>query len=304
MIATGTTGAELLSQGNLGAAPIVPFKVKEFAAELPAPLTSGAPEIVMKTSTRWVPPLPNQQRYYGDTAGPTVLGYRLGKGEVIWWADSLPLTNYGLTQSSNLMLFLNSLRRQDVLAGSRGGRIAGQADRHDGTAREKRTRVLWDEYYHGERLGFWAYMGRTPAPWAIVQLGFLGLAALLAFGRRSGPLRSLPHESRLSPLEFVETLGSLYQHQGAARDALEISYGRFHSLLVRRLRLSESAAADEIARGVRERLGWTVPGFWETLHRSERGIKNANLNDHEALRLVQDLHDYGRRLRLEEGTRV
>ncbi len=109
VLATGMTGASFLSENRLNASHETGFQFQKFVAELPGSLTRQAPEIVMKSDIRWPPPHPHQQRYYGDSEGATVVSYPLGKGEVIWWADSTPLTNYGLTQASNLMLFLNSV---------------------------------------------------------------------------------------------------------------------------------------------------------------------------------------------------
>ncbi len=280
VLATGAPGAVFLPEHQVVPTAKPVFEFQKFSAEIPAPLTRHAPEIVMETNFRWGAPRVNQERLYGDADGPLVLTYRLGKGSVIWWADSSPLTNFGLTQASNLMLFLNSV---DLNPGQPG-----------------RTRILWDEYFHGQRIGFWSYVGRTPAPWALVQLGLLATAALFTFARRSGPLRPLVEESRLSPLEFIDTLGALYQRKGAAREALEIAYHRFRFLLLGRLGLPSTASPDEIAKGVRERLGWTVPGFWETLQRSERAVKSERLEDAQAMRLIQELHDYAGRFRLQQ----
>ncbi len=134
-----------------------------------------------------------------------------------------------------------------------------------------------------------------------MQLCGLLAAALLTFGRHSGPVRTLRQESRLSPLEFVETLGDLYQRKRAAAGALEIAYHRFRFLLLRRLGLPSTATLQEISRGVRERLGWTVPGFWETLQRCERGVKSQELTDAQSMQLIQELHDYSRRFGLAKS---
>ena len=278
VLATGSSAGVFLPEHHVVPTrkPVLGFQ--KFRAEAPAPLTRRAPDILMQTNIRWGAPLAGQERLYGDADGPVVLTYRLGQGSVVWWADSSPLTNFGLTQAANLMLFLNSIDLNP--------------------APPEHTRVLWDEYFHGQRIGFWSYAARTPAPWALVQLGLLAGAALFTFARRSGPLRPLVQESRLSPLEFVDTLGALYQRKGAAREALEIAYHRFRSLLLGRLGLPPAASPDEIARGVRERLGWTVPGFWETLQRCERGVKSERLDDAQAMHLIQELYDYARRFRL------
>jgi hypothetical protein len=278
-LVTGAGGAGLLSETGVQPTAEPEFTEKMFAAELPAPLTRNAPEIFMRSSVRWERLRPSEQRYYGDDEGATVVSYRLGKGKVVWWGGSTPLTNHGLTQASNLALYLNSLGLN--------------------TSTPSQTHVLWDEYFHGDRVSFWAYLGRTPAPWAVLQLGLLAAAALFTYGRRSGPVRAPVHESRLSPLEFIETLGGLYQRKGAAREALEIVYHRFRLRLVSRMALPAAASTDQIARGVRERLGWTVPGFWEILQLCERGIKSASLREAEAMRLIQELHDYSRRFRLQ-----
>jgi Domain of unknown function (DUF4350) len=278
VLATGGNGAMLWSSRRLASTRQPAFEPQKFSRELPAPLTRHAQEIVMQTDIRWGPLLVGQQRYYGDREGATVLGFRIGEGEVIWWADSMPLTNYGLKQSSNLMLFLNSL--------------------DPGGEPPENTRVLWDEYFHGQRRGLWSYAASTPAPWGLVQLAVVAGAALFTFARRSGPMRPLQAPSRLSPLEFIDTLGALYQRKGAAREALSTAYNRFRSLLLPRLGLPSSASPDDISRGVRERLGWTVPGFWETLQRCELGVKASHFDDAQALHLIQELHDYARRFRL------
>lgn len=247
---------------------------KIYEAELPAPFTRGAPKISMKSDSRWAARSGDHMRYYGDADGGTVVVYPIGKGRVVWWADSGPLTNYGLTEVSNLMLFLNSIGEPGTV------------------------RVLWDEYYHGERMGFWSYLGRTPIPWSMAQLGLLMAAALFTFGRRSGPVRVLGKESRLSPLEFVETLGDLYRRKGGAAEALGVAYQRFRFVLLKRLGLPPAASPLEIHRGVRERLGWSIPGFSETLQRCELGVKDKAMTGARSLHLIQELHDYSRRFGL------
>jgi hypothetical protein len=136
-------------------------------------------------------------------------------------------------------------------------------------------------------------------PWALVQCALLAAAVLVTFGRRSGPVRALAVSgSRLSPLEFVETLGDLYRRKRAAPAALEIAYHRFRFLLSRRLGLASTATPQEIFRGVEEREGAPGPDFFKLLLRSERGTKAEELAEPEALDLIRDLHDYTRRWRL------
>jgi len=295
LLVTGALGASLLGESGVKPRQGLFSSWRRFSAEPPSPLTRGAPEIAMRTGVRWPTLRSDQLRLYGDADGASVVSMALGRGMIVWWADSGPLTNSGLTESSNLSLFLNSV-------GPQISPLAWQGTPPKTAAGRVPTRVLWDEYFHGERVGLWSYLGRTPVPWFLLQLGLVFAGVIFSYGRRSGPLRPLVQESRLSPLEFVQTLGELYQRKGAAAGALEIAYQRFRDQLARRLGASPRAKPEELYRGARERLGWATPGLWETLQACELGVKDARLKNTRSLQLIQDLYDYGRRLGLEKGT--
>ena len=96
----------------------------------------GLPE---QMCVRWKGSNPGDREYYGDGTGGVVVSSLRGDGNMIWWADSFPLTNYGITQASDLNLLLNSLGRAGTV------------------------RILWDEYYHGERAGLWSDRPRRPS---------------------------------------------------------------------------------------------------------------------------------------------
>lgn len=281
LLVTGVTGAALLGEPGVKAPAGDSSAWGRFPAELPSPITRGAPEIAMKTGVRWATLRAGQLRLYGDNRGASAVSFSLGRGIIVWWAESGPLSNSGLTEASNLRLFLNSVGQQP-----------------------RSTRVLWDEYFHGERLGFGSYLGKTPVPWFLLQLSLVFAGIVFTYGRRSGPLRPLTRESRLSPLEFVETLGDLYHAKGAAAGALEIAYQRFRAGLARRVGAPPTARTEDLYRGVRERLGWTVPGLWETFQACERGVNDARLGNARSLHLIQELYDYSRRLGLEQPSRT
>ncbi|MGH9432997.1 MAG: hypothetical protein ACRD3T_15800, partial [Terriglobia bacterium] len=139
---------------------------------------------------------------------------------------------------------------------------------------------------------------RTPLPWALVQGLILFVALLVTFGRRSGPVRPIARKSRLSPLEFVETLGELYRRKRAAAAALGIAFDRFRYLAVRRFGLPVSAPATEIAARASSELGWKDPRFAVMLAESEQALRSGRLREEKALRLMQDLQDGLRRLGL------
>ena len=151
----------------------------------------------MNASNRWVASDGAQVPLYGEPEEPVVVTWRLEKGRVLWWAAPTPVTNSGISKEGNLPFFLGCI--QAVRPGASPGE----------------TTVLWDEYFHGYRGSLWDYFQETPVPWAIFQLALVAVFVLLAFGRRSGPLYAPAAVSRLSPLEFVDTLGDLYRRASA-----------------------------------------------------------------------------------------
>ena len=124
-----------------------------------------------------------------------------------------PLTNAGIVRAGNLELFLNSM------AGPSGEPLS----------------IYWDEYFHGARGSLWSYIAATPLPWGMLQIALLMLALMFTFSRRSGPIVQPAAVSRLSPLEFVETMGGLYQRAHAAPIAVAAAYRLLRLELIRRL---------------------------------------------------------------------
>jgi hypothetical protein len=151
---------------------------------------------------------------------------------------------------------------------------------------------LWDEYFHGYRGSLWDYFRQTPVPWAVLQLALVAAFVLLAFGRRSGPIYAPARVSRLSPLEFVDTLGDLYRRASAGPAAVRVAYQRFRTLLLRRLALAPSTSNSQLDAAVRERLGWKQPGLMDTLQRAEKAARVNEVPGVEALKIVQALEHY------------
>ena len=275
LLITGMTGAAMIEAKGVEPALAPHDEWQTFTAEVPSPLTLHAPEISMEAAARWVQLGREQLRFYGSEQGATVTKMRVGEGEIIWWGADSPLTNYGITKASNLALFLNC-------AGSPAA-----------------TRVLWDEYFHGVRPGLWHYLSHTPLPWALLQLLTLAAFVVITYARRSGAVRPLRRKSRLSPLEFIETVGALYQLKGAAAGALEIAYSRFRFLLARRLGIPSTTPTAELVRSVREKPGWTIPGFAETLEQIEAAVNAQKVTEPRAMTWVGELYDFTRLLGLE-----
>ena len=200
--------------------------------------------------------------------------WRLDRGRILWWAAPTPLTNSGISRPGNLAFFLNCI--QAARPGAGPGRIT----------------ILWDEYFHGYRGSLWDYFQETPVPWAIFQLAVIGLFIFLTFGRRSGPIVSQITVSRLSPLEFVDTLGDLYRRAKAGPAAVRVAYQRFRTNLTRRMTLAPSVSNMQLDAAVRERLSWKQPGLFDTLQRAEKGSHTSDLTGADALKIVQALEHY------------
>jgi len=245
-----------------------------FPAIAPSPFTQGASKITMNASYRWVASDGAQVPLYGEPEEPVVVTWRLEKGRVLWWDAPTPITNSGISMDGNLPFFLGCI--QAVRPGASPGE----------------TTVLWDEYFHGYRGSLWDYFEVTPVPWAILQLALVAVFVLLAFGRRSGPIYAPAAVSRLSPLEFVDTLGDLYRRASAGSAAVRVAYQRFRTQLVRRLALAPSISNMQLDAAVRERLGWRQPGFIDTLQRAEKAARESDVPGSDALKIVQALEHY------------
>jgi hypothetical protein len=245
-----------------------------FPAIAPSPFTQGASKITMNAIDRWVASDGAQVPLYGEPEEPVVVTWRLEKGRVLWWDAPTPVTNSGISKEGNLPFFLGCI--QAIRPGASPGE----------------TTVLWDEYFHGYRGSLWDYFKETPLPWAILQLALVAVFVFLAFGRRSGPLYAPAAVSRLSPLEFVDTLGDLYRRASAGSAAVRVAYQRFRTQLVRRLALAPSISNMQLDAAVRERLGWKQPGFMDTLQRAEKAARQNDVPGPDALKIVQALEHY------------
>jgi hypothetical protein len=165
----------------------------------------------------------------------------------------------------------------------------------------KGKRILWDEYFHGARGDFWSYVGKTPLPWVLVQLGVLFAFVLVTYSRRYGTIRMPGKVSRLSPLEFVDTLGDLYTSAHAGSAAVRVALQRLRFQLTRQLGLPANVTVAELAHVASTTLGWNESSFLGMLARADRNSRTIGVSDEEALEIVQDLHEYTARLEIRNA---
>ncbi len=254
----------------------------DFSPSIPSRFAVAARHVTIQPEAYWGALDPSQLVLYGEPDSAVVVSWKLGRGEILWWAGSTPLTNAGITKTDNLPLFLDALK-----------------NRSSGKAFE----IYWDEYFHGQRSSLWSYVAKTALVWGLLQIGVIALALLFTFSRRSGPVYIPAEVSRLSPLEYVETLGGLYERAGAASSAVAISYQRFRSLLTRQLSLPSNTADRELGQAAEERLGWKESGIGDLLQQAANASQVGKLRRGQALDLVEKLERHAARLKIRPAIR-
>lgn len=273
VLATGSSAAGFLPGGSQFTEGSPWDHWREFPPLIPSPLTRGIRGITLSPPADWHPNV-SQTTVFGDEDTAAVLTWKFGSGRIIWWAAATPLTNGGIRQSGNLALLLNSV-----------GPVAG-------------TSVLWDEYYHGARATLWSFLAPTPAPWILAQIGLVLFALAFTYSRRLGPSRMPAEASRLSPLEFVDTLGDLYYSARAGSSAVATATGRLRFLLARQLGVSIDASSIEISRSASQQLDWNAEVLASTLDRADQAARNPGTGNEEALKLVREIHEWITRLQI------
>jgi hypothetical protein len=250
---------------------------KEYRPQILSSLTRGG-SIKMAAAGYWEhPSTAILVHYAAEDERPVIVSYTVGKGQVIWWAASTPLSNAGITSAGNLALLLNSL-------GDSG------------------THIYWDEYFHGIRRTLLSYAFEWPTLLALVQGGLVVLALLVTYSRRNGPIYPRDEPSRLSPLEFVETLGGLYQRAHHTRTALEVPYTQFRFQATRRLGLKADLPAPDLARAIRDRFNLRDDALQDLFKDIEASMYDPELTEAEALRMVQQLSLHAHSLQLEPSS--
>ena len=287
VIATGMFAGTFLPKNESVPDILAGMTWKKASSLSPSQITRAAPQIVLAPRAYWQNSSP-EYPLYGDGDHTLVVKYSFGRGEVLWWAAATPLTNAGLKEPGNLEFFLACLG-------------------------DKKSEVLWDEYIHGYRQTLAGSIAHSPVKWIFSQLVLLALAIVATFSRRSGPAGVPTTEVRLSPIEFVQTLGGLYERAGSPSIAVDICYRRFRYWLTRRLGIAANTPADELASAIRNRWGLNGGGYTTALFTNEQVIttlKNCEaasadpfLKAPVALQLLQELDDYAAQWNLFQAVR-
>jgi hypothetical protein len=243
---------------------------KEYAVTFPSYFSRGARTIVIRPEASLARAGTPGIDLYGDSTASVVAAWPIGAGEVLWWTGAMPLTNAGIGRRSNLQLFLNAVDTRPL------------------NAVDTPPAIYWDEYFHGQRTSLWSYVAQTPVGWALAQAALLMLAVLFTFSRRWGPLVQPAAVSRRSPLEFVDTLGGLYQRAGATSVAVAVTYRRLRMRLTQQFGIAASAPDEELVRAAGARLGWKSEPLREALAQASA----AGPRPRQALALIRTMESY------------
>jgi hypothetical protein len=276
ILATGFSAVWFLPKMNAVPEPIPAAVWREYQPELLSPITRAG-TIRMSPESHWGDPTLGELVHYSHQGKGIVVSYKVGEGEVIWWAASTPLSNAAIGQAGDLALLRNSL--------------AGSTDLGE-------MKILWDEYYHSHHDAGSSYIAIAPLQYAFLQCVLIFAAVMFTFGRRNAPIRPGIEPSRLSPLEFVQTLGNLYRRANATRTALEVPYKRFRTLLIRRLGLRNDISSAELLLAARKRLGYQDPDFEGTLKDIAIALQDPDLQEAKVLALAQRLNRHIQNLKL------
>lgn len=248
---------------------------KSFSPSIPNHLVHGAQRVTIQPHAYWGDLEGSQIELYGEAGSPAVVSWKLGDGEILWWAGSTPLTNSGISRDDNLTFLLNSV----------------------GNLQEKEEyKIYWDEYFHGQRSSLWSYIGKTSLAWSAAQIALLAIAVLFTFSRRSGPIFIPRQSSRLWPLEFVDTLGGLYERAKAGSSAVSVSYTRLRTLLARQLSMPSNTPDAALAAAAEQRLGWKNSGLGLLLARAAAARREEQYPASDALTMVQQLDEFAKKL--------
>ena len=265
IVVTGYAGG-LLAPGNAVDAGRFPQSECNADANGFDPL-AGSGRVRMTPRGHWKQSNPLHHVAYTCQGDAVAVTYPAGKGTVIWWADALPLENSGLRQADNLPFFLNSI----VPPGT--------------------THVFWDESLHGDSPSLLSYARGTPLHWIGWQLVLVISLMLWSYARRSGPLRPDPVVPRTTQIEFVHSLGSLYQAAGANQVAVSGAYQHFRQQLEQRFAIPSHRPAEALSGALSQHFGTAGEQLLRTLVACERAMGTENLPAKTALERVQSLHD-------------
>ena len=260
VIVTGCRAGSFFAEGSDGGAAAT--AARQFTARQPSPLTVNVPRVSMNGGCLRPDLAPRFIALYGDADADVVRVSRIGRGLAVWWAANTPMANASIAAPGHLELLLNAI-------GPPG-----------------RT-ILWDEFYHGQHRSLYSYAKQTPLPWVAGQVVLITAVAGLMFTRRRAPIVQRPVLSRVSALEFVDTMGNLYGRVNTAPDAIQTARIRLRRLLIDTTGMAVSATDERLASAAAARTGVGEAELTQVL--AATAASDTSAGPDEALALVRRL---------------
>lgn len=265
VLLTGITGAMLLGDKRPPVTPMA-FDVPCDAQPEGLSALASSGQVRMVAEAAWKVSGPEQRVVYRCGKDPVIVTFPMGKGEVVWWSSPSPLENGTIAQAHNMDLLLESIGPRST------------------------TKVVWDESLHGAGQSLLSWTTGTVLPYVWWQFALAALLLILSFSRRRGPLRPDPVVIRAKPLEFAQSLGSLYRKAGAANVAAVVAYQNFRLKLEKKSGISMQATGTEAAAAILRRYpGKTAAA--KVVEAAAAASEDTRMREQDALKLVQSLRD-------------
>jgi hypothetical protein len=157
----------------------------------------------------------------GDEGTPVGVSWEVGRGSVVWLADSAPLLNLGLALGDS--------------AGLAVALLDGQA-------------AVFDEYRHG--FGGDSFWQALPDGWAatLLLLAVAGLAGMIAYARRLGPPEDLERRLRPDRAAYIESVAAMLGRTRRLNESIRPVRARTRRLLATRAGLGQEPSDDALRR--------------------------------------------------------
>jgi hypothetical protein len=184
----------------------------------------GIVRVVPVTGLRWKARA-DMQPLVADAAGPLIVRYPFGKGQIVASIDELPFSN-------------GRLARGD------GARLAYALAR----PRSRDGRVAFDEAAHGYLVPehWWTIMPRP----LLIAIGVAAFALLIAFAGaaiRLGPALVPPKRIDATSGEFIDSMAALFERGRASQKALDDALRSTRRVIAIALGVPDDASSAEIA---------------------------------------------------------
>lgn len=231
---------------------------------------------------------------FSDSKGVRIVEAVVGRGRLIVLGDSSFMASGRIDQADNAILATNLASYAVWRAGGR--------------------QIAFDEYhfgYGGAQGGWRALMSvilNTTAGWAVLTVTVAGVLWMIYKGRQFGS-RYTPYTGRRrSKMEFVESVGTVYEATGANRVTLRQIYRWFLRRCAASVALSENAAPGDIAARLAQRTGRSASSLNSVFDRCRKALEKKKISRGrfsaiiEALRKIEMEISYGYPKRKQDHT--